>query len=584
MATKRKGQVVVGTLVTPTTYKNFPIVDSNDIRGGRWIVETIQERNNIPAAHRVAGQTVYVQETDTEYKLLPDFPTLAPLTDYNWEIYNKGSNGDTTEDEEIVHQKVEEIEYANKTHYNKLVDKLSAIDDEMSLKLTQHNTVEEIQYGTPYGGFDNLYDHIKNLTVHVNNIRNNAAVYLENINYQNLPVDGHAHKENLADEIENIYSEMNDPERIMITNQGQRASIKTRIVNAENKLSSLDTRDIATILPQGSEGEAPLLSDKLDMIDAMISDIVSNTANIAVNKTIEDFNYSETPQGHQSNLKQELIYIYNQLASLSNQIDNANDIVLDTKEVEGETVNVTLDDTLTEIKQSINNLSDNLFIENIKYQSTPSGHEGTLSGEINKLYSDINTINGTISNMNDPEHITIQNQDLSTETLAAKISTLQNSINSISVTATDIAVPNHTNLATFASDYDTHVTTYDNFINNFERYLLFSTTSPDIGPIAGQEYLITEASKITKVSLYVDYEATLATNLTIKLQVATTSSGYTDVDNFNLATNATNKAVTSIPSTPISLAVDSRVRIYITSNNSDSIINSFNVCLTVVKA
>ena len=51
---------------------NFPVVDTNDIKGGYYQVDTIQERDNIPESKRKIGMLCWVAEDDKVYKLKSD--------------------------------------------------------------------------------------------------------------------------------------------------------------------------------------------------------------------------------------------------------------------------------------------------------------------------------------------------------------------------------------------------------------------------------------------------------------------------------------------------------------------------------
>lgn len=95
--TARRGQVVLTTLVTPSTDLTFPIVDTNDISGGRHIVATLNDRYNIPESHRRAGMFVYVQETGKDY-ILKASAVTGVLTENSFDDY-------------LVPQGVEDIAY-----------------------------------------------------------------------------------------------------------------------------------------------------------------------------------------------------------------------------------------------------------------------------------------------------------------------------------------------------------------------------------------------------------------------------------------------------------------------------------------
>lgn len=47
----------------------FPLIDSNDIKGGYYQVSSIEARDNIPAERIKIGMLCYVESTDTIYRL-----------------------------------------------------------------------------------------------------------------------------------------------------------------------------------------------------------------------------------------------------------------------------------------------------------------------------------------------------------------------------------------------------------------------------------------------------------------------------------------------------------------------------------
>ena len=64
----------------------FPLVDSNDIRGGFYQVDTIEERNLIPSIRRKEGMLCAVKN-DKMYQL------IGGIDNNNWAIFNTGSSG-----------------------------------------------------------------------------------------------------------------------------------------------------------------------------------------------------------------------------------------------------------------------------------------------------------------------------------------------------------------------------------------------------------------------------------------------------------------------------------------------------------
>ena len=59
---------IISELVQKNNGK-FPLVDSNNIRGGFYSVDTLQERNNIPSERLKVGMLCYVKEDNKYYKL-----------------------------------------------------------------------------------------------------------------------------------------------------------------------------------------------------------------------------------------------------------------------------------------------------------------------------------------------------------------------------------------------------------------------------------------------------------------------------------------------------------------------------------
>ena len=48
---------------------SFPVIDGNDIKGGFYIVDTIEERDSIPTANRKIGLPCYVVNQNMYYRL-----------------------------------------------------------------------------------------------------------------------------------------------------------------------------------------------------------------------------------------------------------------------------------------------------------------------------------------------------------------------------------------------------------------------------------------------------------------------------------------------------------------------------------
>ena len=66
---------------------SFPVIDGNDIKGGFYIVDTIEERNSIPAANRKIGLPCYVVNQNMYYRL------RNGITNDCWDDWDLDNNG-----------------------------------------------------------------------------------------------------------------------------------------------------------------------------------------------------------------------------------------------------------------------------------------------------------------------------------------------------------------------------------------------------------------------------------------------------------------------------------------------------------
>ena len=66
---------------------SFPVIDGNDIKGGFYIVDTIEERNSIPAANRKIGLPCYVVNKNMYYRL------RGGITNDCWDDWDLDNNG-----------------------------------------------------------------------------------------------------------------------------------------------------------------------------------------------------------------------------------------------------------------------------------------------------------------------------------------------------------------------------------------------------------------------------------------------------------------------------------------------------------
>ena len=70
---------------------SLPVADSNEINGGRMIVDTTADRNRIRATKRKAGMEVFVLETQTPYILRTNDISKEVTTDDDWTILKSSS-------------------------------------------------------------------------------------------------------------------------------------------------------------------------------------------------------------------------------------------------------------------------------------------------------------------------------------------------------------------------------------------------------------------------------------------------------------------------------------------------------------
>lgn len=70
----------------------MPCIDVNSQKGGRFIVNSITDRNNIPKKKRTEGMLCYVKQLKKEYILIND-PTTNSTKDTDWKLYSMMEKG-----------------------------------------------------------------------------------------------------------------------------------------------------------------------------------------------------------------------------------------------------------------------------------------------------------------------------------------------------------------------------------------------------------------------------------------------------------------------------------------------------------
>jgi len=81
----RRGIVVFNTVVTTSTEDPYPVVETNDVKGGLHSVPTILDRQKIPLPRRMKGMMCYVEETVKTYQL------VGGLDEAHWQELDRGT-------------------------------------------------------------------------------------------------------------------------------------------------------------------------------------------------------------------------------------------------------------------------------------------------------------------------------------------------------------------------------------------------------------------------------------------------------------------------------------------------------------
>ncbi len=103
-------------LISEIVQKNngqFPLVDSNNIRGGIYSVNSISERDNIPLVRRKIGMLCYVRDTDEYYRL---------VSENTWDKAKFGSDTIPIFDQELLDELGEDLPEKYITIPNKYQD------------------------------------------------------------------------------------------------------------------------------------------------------------------------------------------------------------------------------------------------------------------------------------------------------------------------------------------------------------------------------------------------------------------------------------------------------------------------------
>ena len=399
---KRIGQVVLSTLVTPDEQITFPVVDGNDIGGGRHIVATLADRNAIPAEHRKAGMIVYVSATGYDYILKADAPDTGETTNGDWDVYSNAA--------------VEHIGYADSisSGFATLQEKLNAIDSDI----------------TQAAAFQNI----------------------ENTEWGSTPEGANRNKE-LSSEINTLFTtiaDQNDPTKIVVGQDADQndVSLSDKLTAVDGSIASINTTledqndPTKIVVGQDADQNDVSLSDKLAAVDGSIA---------SINTTLEDQNdpnkiiVGQDADQNDVSLTDKVAAVDGSISSLNTTIADQND---PTKIVVGQDADqndVSLSDKLAAVDGSLASINTTLEDQNdptkIVVGQDADQNEVSLSAKLAAIDGSISSLNTTIADQNDPTKIVVgqdadQNDVSLSDKLAAVDETLadQNDADKIMVT------------------------------------------------------------------------------------------------------------------------------------------------------
>lgn len=638
---KRKGQQVYKTLVTPDTNLTFPVVDSNDIGGGKHIVDTVTERDSIPLKHLKIGMECYVKSSDKTYKLI-NIPTAgAALQPSDWTDNTVPTNALTQ------HNTVEDIKYATPTTpdgFTKLIDELNKMKADIQARLTTHNKVEDIQYQntTPFATLSaKLADIDSKITTA------SAIPHIEDINWNSAPT---GHPTSLQAEL----MKMNDPAQITVTNNSTTPASTVSLQVMLNALSSKVPYVEDIIRKSDSKQLAKLLIDDAGAADVMVVNnktgatpdtvtlnarlaAMDNAVTVASQNNVEDIDWGTaatvsladgTSFTIDTNLDTDIKDLYQKL-------NDPKLIIVD--DGSGSSTTTDLETRLSNIQSMAVSAVQN--VEDISWSSAPTSPAGIgakLSDNIKDLYTQV-------VDMNDPTKIMVDTSatDTTKITLAARLNSIASAATGVpdvedvnwgtAPSATETSLVNtlaglkDASLITIdvpdgaGGTTSTDLKSYANEINNADsiqiddgsgtgtytdlttaisniratirnqsvpEHLLFTTAAPETGVISGLEYMtMYEYTQLTEVAFGVNADATMATDLKFDIEICNASgTSYTTFTggSYTLATTDAGKYLrVDVTNQKLVFADNTRIRINITQVGATDTIGGLNIRLTM---
>jgi len=419
MAEVKYGQVVLGPL--SAGQGDFAILDSNQVAGGRFIVATIGDRNNIPAHLRKEGMYCFVTADSREYRLAAGAPTTGPTVSANWEevaiTLGSGSGGSGGGHGggggSATPQVVEDIEFRDPVASGAamLWDYLKKLRTDVDGKISTHQKVEDLRFNdAATAGFSTLSAYLADLKSKVGAAAGDK--YIEDINWRSTP---EGHQSSLEAELKSLTNPKNI--KLPTGTPGNTISLEDKIKELEDKVPKAEQ-----ITNAGGTGILQLIADASDptkikvdgskTLTEALTDIDSKISAASVKQKVEDIEYQTATAAGYTKLTQTLATINDpdkiivdtgnnttlteKLRTLSIAASGAVQHVEDITWTNAPTTEFPefasgLSDTLKGLYNKIKAVADSVStptgvkVENITWNSVPADHQASLSDELTSI-------------------------------------------------------------------------------------------------------------------------------------------------------------------------------------------------------
>ena len=418
MAEVKYGQVVLGPL--SAGQGDFAILDSNQVAGGRFIVATIGDRNNIPAHLRKTGMYCFVTADSREYRLAAGAPTTGPTVSANWEEVaitlgsgSGGSGGGHSGGGSATPQVVEDIEFRDPVASGAamLWDYLKKLRTDVDGKISSHQKVEDLRFNdAATAGFSTLSAYLADLKSKVGAAAGDK--YIEDINWRSTP---EGHQSSLEAELKSLTNPKNI--KLPTGTPGNTISLEDKIKELEDKVPKAEQ-----ITNAGGTGILQLIADASDptkikvdgskTLTEALTDIDSKISAASVKQKVEDIEYQTATAAGYTKLTQTLATINDpdkiivdtgnnttlteKLRTLSIAASGAVQHVEDITWTNAPTTEFPefasgLSDTLKGLYNKIKAVADSVStptgvkVENITWNSVPADHQASLSDELTSI-------------------------------------------------------------------------------------------------------------------------------------------------------------------------------------------------------